>query len=197
MLKAYKKATIAYAEKRSKYKKIDCNVDIAYMMFITQCIDRAMIERSEKILERVCRFLPAHLKLQNAIITQRDCLGYLDNEDTNKLVLLDVPYIGSEHTCSVAGYKYQPFHQKVADCLQKATYPFLYYCRSTPPKSDITHNRADAKHIIKIKLAQYFMNHGFYFQKVHLEKDTELMLSNRLYDTATQFLWENIGENII
>ena len=168
MLKAYKKATTGYAEKRAKYKRVDCNVEIAYQMFITQCIDKAMIEKADKILERVFRFLPAHLKLQNAIITQCDCLGYLDNGDTNKLVLLDVPYIGSENTCSVSGYKYQPFHKKVADYLQNAEYSFLYYCRSTPPKSDSIFNKSDAEHIMKMKLAQYFMNKGYYFQKVDL-----------------------------
>lgn len=197
MLKAYKKATIAYAEKRAQYKRVDCNVEIAYQMFITQCIDKAMIEKADKILERVFRFLPAHLKLQNAVITQQDCLKYLNNDDAKKLVLLDVPYIGSENTCSVAGYKYQPFHKEVAGYLQHAEYPFVYFCRSTPPKSDKIYNRSDAEHIMKMKLAQYFMNKGFYFQKVHLEKDTELMISNRQYDTATQFLWNNMTGNII
>ena len=46
--------------------------------------------------------------------------------------------IDSEHTCAVTGYKYQPFHKKVADYLQNAEYSFLYYCRSTPPKSNST-----------------------------------------------------------
>lgn len=197
MLSVYKKATADYAKKRANYTRVDCHVDTAYKMFILQCIDKAMIERPDKIIERVFRFLPAHLKLQNAIITQRDCLGYLDNEDTNKLVLLDVPYIGSENTCSVAGYEYQPFHQKVAQCLQKSTYPFIYYCRSTPPKSECIFNEAEAEHITKMKLSQYFMNKGFYFQKVHLDKDTELMISNRQYDTATQFQWIDMDENII
>ena len=111
-------------------------------------------------------------------------------------LLLDVPYIGSEHTCAVTGYKYQPFHQKVADFLQNAEYPFLYYCRSTPPKSDNTFNREDAEHIMKMKLAQYFMNKGYYFQKIHLDKDTELMVSNCQYDTETQFQWTDMDENI-
>lgn len=165
-------------------------------MFIAQCIDKAMVERAGKIIERVFRFLPAHLKLQNTVITQQDCLSYLHNDDTNKLILLDVPYIGSEHTCAVTGYKYQPFHQKVADFLQNTEYPFLYYCRSTPPKSDNTFNREDAEHIIKMKLAQYFMNKGYYFQKIHLDKDTELMVSNCQYDTETQFPWTDMDENI-
>ena len=83
-----------------------------------------MMERAGKIIERVFRFLPAHLKLQNSVITQQDCLGYLKNDDTEKLLLLDVPYIGSEPTCAVTSYKYQPFHQKVAE------YLFLYYRQS-------------------------------------------------------------------
>lgn len=195
-LSAYKKAINDYAEKRATYHKVDCNIDIAYKMFIAQCIDKAMVERAGKIMERVFRFLPAHLKLQNTVITQQDCLSYLHNDDTNKLILLDVPYIGSEHTCAVTGYKYQPFHQKVADFLQNAEYPFLYYCRSTPPKSDNTFNREDAEHIMKMKLAQYFMNKGYYFQKIHLDKDTELMVSNCQYDTETQFQWTDMDENI-
>ena len=112
------------------------------------------------------------------------------------MVLLDVPYIVSEHTCAVTGYKYQPFHQKVADFLQNAEYPFLYYCRSTPPKSDSTFNREDAEHIMKMKLGQYFMNKGFYFQKVRLDSDTELMVSNQLYNFEVQFQWTNTDENM-
>ena len=196
ILSAYKKASNDYAEKRANYRKVDCDIDITYKMFITQCIDKAMIERAGKIMERIFRFLPAHLKLQNAVITQQDCLGYLKNDDTNKMVLLDVPYIGSEHTCAVTGYKYQPFHKKVADYLQNAEYSFLYYCRSTPPKSDNTFNREDAEHIMKMKLAQYFMNKGGYFQKIHLDRDTELMVSNCQYDTETQFQWTDMDENI-
>ena len=197
VLYAYKKTITEYEKKRAKYKRVDCNVEIAYQMFILQCINKAMIERADKIMERVFRFLPAHLKLQNAVITQQDCLKYLNNDDADKLVLLDVPYIGSENTYSVTGYKYLPFHKKVADYLQNAEYPFLYYCRSTPPKSDNIFNKADAEHIMQMKLAQYFMNQGFYFQKVHLQKDTELLVSNRQYDTKTQFQCTDIEENII
>ena len=196
-LSAYKKAINDYAEKRATYHKVDCNIDIAYKMFIAQCIDKAMVERAGKIMERVFRFLPAHLKLQNTVITQQDCLSYLHNDDTNKLILLDVPYIGSEHTCAVTGYKYQPFHQKVADFLQSSEYLFLYYCRSTPPKSDNTFNREDAEHIMKMKLGQYFMNKGYYFQKVPLKEDTELMISNQFYNSEVQFQWTNTNENII
>ena len=197
ILSAYKKATINYAEKRANYHKVDCDIDIAYQMFIVQCIDKAMVERAGKIMERVFRFLPAHLKLQNAVITQQDCLEYLKNDDTEKLLLLDVPYIGSEHTCAVTGYKYQPFHQKVAEYLQNAEYPFLYFCRSTPPKSDSTFNREDAEHIMKMKLGQYFMNKGYYLQKVRLDNDTELMVSNRHYAADTQFQWTSFEQKII
>ena len=86
MLSAYKKALNDYAEKRSKYHKVDCNIDIAYQMFIVQCIDKAIVERAGKIMEKIFRFLPAHLKLQNAVITQEDCLEYLKNDDTEKLL---------------------------------------------------------------------------------------------------------------
>ena len=197
ILRKYKKHTKDYAEKRAKYKKVDCNVNIAYEMFILQCIDKAMIEKSNKIISRIFRFLPAHLKLQNAIITQADCLSYLKNDDNDKLVLLDVPYIGSEHSCGIDGYNYKSFHEKVAKCLHNATYPFLYYCRSTPPKSDTTYSKTNAKHIMKMKLGQYFMNKEYYFQKVPLRQDTELIISNRLYNKDIQFQWITIEQNLI
>ena len=148
-------------------------------------------------MERIFRFLPAHLKLQNAIITQQDCLGYLKNDNTEKLLLLDVPYIGSEHTCAVTSYKYQPFHQKVAEYLQNAEYPFLYFCRSTPPKSDKTSTRADAEHIMKMKLGYHFIDKGYYFQKTFLKEDTELIISNQLYDEESQFQWTSLEQEII
>ena len=50
---------------------------------------------------------------------------------------------------------------------------------------------------MKMKLGQYFMNKGYYFQKVPLKEDTELMISNRQYDTKTQFIWTDMAENII
>lgn len=90
VLSAYKKALTSYTEKRANYKNVDCNIDVAYQMFITQCINKAIIEGADKIISRVLRFLPAHLKLQKAIITQQDCLNYLRNDDANKLILLDV-----------------------------------------------------------------------------------------------------------
>ena len=64
-LSAYKKAINDNAKKRAKYHKVDCNIDIAYQMFIVQCINKAMVESAGKIMERIFRFLPAHLKLQN------------------------------------------------------------------------------------------------------------------------------------
>lgn len=187
ILKEYKELINNYVKKRTKYQKVDCNVDIAYKMFILQCIDKANIDKNDRILQRTLKFIPAYIKLQNAIITQEDCLSYLENDDNNKLVLLDVPYIGSEHTCGITGYNYKPFHEKVAEYLYNTTYLFLYYCRSTPPKSDKTYTKTDGEHIMKMKLAQYFMNKGYYFHKVHLKEDTELIISNRQYDTAAQF----------
>lgn len=156
-----------------------------------------MIEKSDKIYQRTFRFLPAHLKLRNAVITQQDCLSYLQNNATNKLILLDVPYMGSEHTCGIIGYNYKPFHEKVAEYLHNATFPFLYYCRSTPPKSDSVFNRVDAEHIMKMKLAQHFMDKGYYFQKISLKEDTELIISNRLYDADTQFQWTSLDQEIV
>lgn len=196
MLSAYKKAITNYAKKRANYNKVDCNINIAYKMFIVQCIDKAIIERTSKTMERIFRFLPAHLKLQSAVITQQDCLRYLNNDNTYKLVLLDVPYIGSEYTCAVTGYKYQTFHQKVSEYLQNAKYPFLYYCKSTPPKSDKTSTRTNKEHIMKMKLGQYFMNKGYYFQKVPLKEDTELMICNQQYDANVQFQWTSIEQDV-
>ena len=148
------------------------------------------MERAGKIIERVFRFLPAHLKLQNSVITQQDCLGYLKNDDTEKLLLLDVPYIGSEPTCAVTSYKYQPFHQKVAE------YLFLYYRQSIPPKSNNIFNRADAKHIMKMRLARHFMNKEYYFQKVSFKEDTELIINNQKYDRNIQFSWVSFEQDV-
>lgn len=196
ILSEYKKSIHTYEAKRAKYHKVDCNIDIAYEMFLVQCIDKAMIENADKIIQRLLRFLPAHLKLQNTMITQQDCLIYLKNNDRDKLVLLDVPYIGSEHTCSIKGYNYQPFHQKVGNYLQNANFPFLYYCRSTPPKADTPLPRTDAEHVMKMKLAHYFYNRGFFFDKVHLKEDTELIISNRHY-SENQFQWNDFNINIL
>lgn len=71
--------------------------------------------------------------LANAIITQQDCLKYPSNDNADKLVLLDVPYIGSENTCSVAAYKYQPFYKKIADYLQN-----FYITVEVPHQSQTT-----------------------------------------------------------
>ena len=172
-------------------------IDIAYEMFLLQCLSKKYPDNFDKILNRVLRFLPAHLKLQNATITQQDCLEYLKNNDTYKFVLLDVPYIGSEYTCAVKGYSYKPFHQKVAEFLYTANYSFLYYCRSTPPKSDTTFAKEQGEHIMKMKLAEYFMNKGYYFQKVHLKEDTELMISNQLYNSKNQFQWTSLDQSLI
>lgn len=196
-LRIFRDSTDKYVTTRRNYRKVDCNVDIAYEMFLLQCLSKKYPDNLDKILNRVFRFLPAHLKLQNAIITQEDCLKYLVNDDTKKFVILDVPYIGSEYTCAVKGYKYKPFHEKVAECLQNAGYLFLYYCRSTPPKSDKTYTQKQGEHIMKMKLAQHFMDKGFYFQKVHLTEDTELLISNQLYDKKAQFQWTKFDENII
>lgn len=195
-IKEFKLSVNEYATLRANYTKVDCNVDIAYKMFVLQCINKAQIEDGDAIINRTLRFLPAHLKLQIAIITQQDCLKLIENDNVNKLLLLDVPYIGSEHTCSVNGYKYAPFHQKVAECLHRARYPFLYFCRSTPPKNDKNYDVANGSYIMKMKLAQYFFNKGYFFEKVHLEKDTELLISNNLYNPKSQFQWVDISTDL-
>ena len=73
-LSAYKKAINDYAEKRVNYHKVDCDIDIAYKMFIVQCIDKAIVERARKIMERIFRFLPAHLKLHMLLLHSRTAL---------------------------------------------------------------------------------------------------------------------------
>ena len=186
--------TKEYEVKRQHYHKIDCNIDIATMAFIFQCVSKQYPEDNNKILNRITRIIPASIKLQNAIITQEDCLKYLDN-DVNKFVLLDVPYIGSEYTCSVKGYNYNKFHKSIANKLLNADYPFLYYCRSTPPKANNPYNEHDATYIQKMKLAQYFFNKGLYFEKVYLKEDTELIISNRQY-SDNQFRWTDGAQNI-
>ena len=50
---------------------------------------------------------------------------------------------------------------------------------------------------MKMELAQHFMNKGYYFQLPHNYTDTELMISNRQYNTEIQFQWVDIDENII
>ncbi len=137
------------------------------------------------------------ITVPKAIITQTNCLNYLKNDNADKLLLLDVPYISSEHTCGIKGFNYAPFHQKVSEYLQKAEYPFLYFCRSNPPKSDTAFSKTDAEHVMKMKLAEHFFDKGFYFEKVELAKDTELMVSNRCYDHHKQFLWEDFELHIL
>ncbi|MGG7153504.1 hypothetical protein ACQPUR_23055, partial [Clostridium neonatale] len=57
-------------------------------------------------------------------------------------------------------------------------------------------SQEDKANIMKMKLGQYFLNKGYYFQKVHLEKDTELMISNVHY-SESQFLWNNFSESLL
>lgn len=101
-----------------------------------------------------------------------------------------MPYIGSEPTCAVTSYKYQPFHQKVAE------YLFLYYRQSIPPKSNNIFNRADAKHIMKMRLARHFMNKEYYFPKVSFKEDTELIINNQKYDRNIQFSWVSFEQDV-
>ncbi len=196
-LKDFKMHTEQYEEKRLNYRKVDCNVSIAYEMFMRQCIDKKYIEQQDGIISRVLRILPAHLKVQDAEITQVDCLSYLTNETANKLVLLDVPYMGTEQECSVDGYDYNKFHGKVARYLYDADYSFLYYCRSSAPKSNMSLSQEDKEHVMKMKLGERFLNKGFYFEKIRLEKDTELMISNRIYREKWQFQWMNYEQDLI
>ena len=48
-----------------------------------------------------------------------------------------------------------------------------------------------------MKLARHFMDKGYYFQKVLLKDDTELIISNRPYNATTQFQWTSMEQEII
>jgi len=215
-LKEYKYDLDNYREKRKKYHKVDCNIMIAYEMFITQCIDKQHIENVNDIFVRMLRFLPAHLKLimNETYITQEDCKKYLVDSptitlpnkrllklDSNRLLLLDPPYVGTEHQCSAYDNndKYKAFHSYVADCLGKAKYPFLYYCRSSPSKNINNLTPEEAKHIMKQRLSDYFFDRNFYFNKIYLDNNslTELMISNKAYNPTSQFQWTDISQNIL
>ncbi len=50
---------------------------------------------------------------------------------------------------------------------------------------------------MKMKPTYHFIDKSYYFQKVHLKEDTELIVSNQLYDKASQFQWTEFGEDII
>lgn len=177
-LRDFKKLLDTYEAKQKNYHKVDCNIDIAYTMFITQCIDKAHVKQSSEIINRILRFLPACMKLQNATITQQDCLTYLQNDIANKLVLLDTPYIDSESTCAIKGYDYDKFHKKVAGYLYNAQYPFLYYSRITPPESEKALSPKTTEHVMKMKLEYYFSHLNCHRHAVNLKSDTELILHN-------------------
>ena len=46
-----------------------------------------------------------------------------------------------------------------------------------------------------MKLAQYFFNKGFDFERVYLKEDSELIISNRQY-SDNQFRWTDGAQNI-
>ncbi len=71
----------------------------------------------------------------------------------------------------------------------------MYYCRSTPPKANNPYNKKDATYNQKLKLSQYFFDKRFYFEKVYLKEDTELIISNRQY-SDNQFRWTDEEQNI-
>ncbi|MCM1561292.1 MAG: hypothetical protein NC123_17395 [Butyrivibrio sp.] len=213
VLKEYKEVLEIYQGKRANYHHVDCNVEIAYKMFVFQCIDKHYIENEQKIFNRLLRFIPAHLKLinANAVITQEDCKEYLKNNitiklpkgksltlDSNRLLLLDPPYIGTEKQCSVHNCNYKFLHQFTAEHLEKAQFPFLYYCRSSAPKNTHEYTKEKAEHIMKQKLSDYFFNKNHSFQKVHLDNGatTELMISNRNY-SSEQFRWTKMDDDIL
>lgn len=196
----YKKNLDEYYGKRKNYHKVDCNLEIAHATLMYQSWNGQFVDDETKIFSRILKILPACLKLRNAIITQQDCLKYLENIDCNKLVILDPPYIGTEKECGIKGYVYDKFHDKVARKLLDATYPFLYFCRSSAPKSDKSRPLNEKERIMEMKLGKYFFYKGFYFQKVKLhentaKEETELLISNQQYD-ANQFEWTKFEQDI-
>jgi len=194
-----------YRKERNNYHKVDCNLEIAFKTLLLESWGGAYIDDETKIFNKILKILPACLKLQNAAITQDDCLTYLENDDSNKLVILDVPYIGTEKHCAIEDYDYEKFHPKVAQKLYNATYPFIYFCRSSAPKSD-TKDEDKAKQKVKVELAEkilkmelgkLFWNRGFYFEKIHLNAEvTELIISNQLYNVQKQFAWIDYDTDI-
>ncbi len=202
LLREIRQITNDFKEKRKNYHKVACDVAVAAQTFLLQCLDKQRIDTEQTILKRLANFIPAHWKLlkNHARITQEDCLTYLENTvpRQKKLVLLDVPYIGTENTCGVPGYDYKKFHTKVAKYLTAANYPFLYFCRSSAPKSTAPDRKEVAEHIMKMKLGEHFLGKGLYFHKIHLEDTvTELIISNRNYCFKNQVLWENFSDDLL
>lgn len=195
--KEFKEELNQYCEKRKNYHKVDCNIEIAMKTLLYHCWEGRNVETGDKVFNRILKILPACLKLQNAEITQEDCLIYLDNN--NKLIILDVPYIGTEKQCEIKGYDYDKFHKKMANKLQQANYPFLYFCRSSAPKSNESILKKDAEISMKKNLANYLYKKGYFFQKVHLnnKKVTELIVSNQQYDSNCQFKWDEFDKDIL
>lgn len=118
---------------------------------------------------------------------------------------MDVPYVGTEKHCAIEDYDYEKFHPKVAQKLYNATYPFIYFCRSSAPKSDTKDEDKTkqkikvelAEKILKMKLGKLFWNRGFYFEKIHLNAEvTELIISNQLYNVQKQFEWIDYDTDI-
>lgn len=202
---AQKNAAIA-----KKSIKVDCNISIAAYTFLRQCLSKEHMENSDDILEKLARILCAHLKLlnSNVKITIADATHYLKPRfqininhqiltvDTNRLVIFDPPYIGSEETCNVADCNYSKFHEQVGKLLQKAEFTWLYHCRSTAPKSSNIFSNDEWQKILKNELGHYFFNRNLYYEKIHLNTDTELIISNRLYNSEKQNLWTNDAQVI-
>lgn len=195
--KKFKTELEQYYKKRKHYHKVDKNVSIAYATLLYQSWEGQFIDDKDKIFQKILKILPASLKLQNATITQEDGLTYLDNANSNKLVLLDPPYIGTEKECCIEGYDYNKFHEKVSEKLSCAEFPFLYFCRSSAPKSDKLRSKKDKERIMKMKLGLYFFNKGYFFQKIHLKEDTELIICNRQYNSQDQFQWTDFTQKIL
>ena len=209
-LAKYRNAIKLFKDTSPKNKPA-CDVTIATYTFLLQCLNKKGMEDAEKIFSRIARFLPAHLKLlnSNVKITMVDAADYLKpllkininhqklTIGSNRLVLFDPPYICSEKTCNINGFNYPEFHDKAGRYLMKADYPFLYHCRSSAPKSSDDFSKDKWENILKNKLGEYFFGKKFYLERIRLKEDTELIISKTLYNSRTQFIWNNVHQNIL
>ncbi len=198
--KDYDKRINSYDKKYKNRSKCTINIDVAIAVLIGQYLDKPDPD-IDKISNLIFQILPIHLKLKDATITKLDCRTYLSNDNTNKLVILDTPYIGSEYYTGIDDFDYKKFHKDVSQRLFEAEYHWLYFCRITPPSKIKKYLRdvdrfdpiADGIDVMSKLLMPHFFNKGYYFNLVYLKfpnnrYEIEVMISNVKYSN-TQFEW--------
>ncbi len=85
----------AYDKQQKKYVKTRADVQIAYDLLVFEILNNKYIphhEKFEKIQKLPFKIMPFHLKLKNVTITNLDARCYLQNNNTNRLVIVDGPY---------------------------------------------------------------------------------------------------------